>query len=233
MRPEEPENWELVYSERVDVYEAFANSAEEGLVVRSLLGRVSFFRKTVLEIGCGSGNQTTRLAPLSQRYVALDISAPMLRMATEKCRGLSRLTFVRSDARHLPLQSQSVDIVFSGWALDAIWPPQAREEALAEVERVLAIEGHVWALGNHWQGEFMEMRGRTEVDSERGNYEFMLNHGFEHVDTIETAFLFPSLQEAKRILGFIFGPKALEYLKRNPEPRLGHRVVLYHKRRLG
>jgi ubiquinone/menaquinone biosynthesis C-methylase UbiE len=225
------ENWQQAYEEQPTVYEAFSRCAQEGVVLRRLLERAEFEGKTVLEIGCGSGTQTRQLAPLSRRYLALDVSAPLLGLAEKKCGRLANLTLVHAAAERLPLTDRSVEAVFSGWLLDALWPPETREKALAEVDRVTVAGSDVWVLANHPEkGKFMEMRGEKEARAERANYRFMLDHGFEHLDTIETAFVFPSLEEANRILGFIFGERALQFLKSNPALRLEHSVVLYHKR---
>jgi hypothetical protein len=35
--------------------------------------------------------------------------------------------------------------------------------------------------------------------------------------------------EAERVLGFIFGEKALQYLAQHPNPRLGHRAIILRK----
>jgi ubiquinone/menaquinone biosynthesis C-methylase UbiE len=224
------ENWQQAYQHQPDIYEDFSRCAEEGVVLERLLVRAHFHGKTVLEIGCGSGTQTKQLAPLSRRYLALDISAPMLEIAKRKCGSQPNLALIRSAAQHLPLPSQSVDLVFSGWALNAIWPPETGEMALAEVDRVTVPGGDIWVLANHPEkGRFMEMRGEKEVRAELANYRFMLDHGFDHVDSIETSFGFPSLEEARRILGFIFGPPALRFLERDPDLRLEHVAILYHK----
>jgi ubiquinone/menaquinone biosynthesis C-methylase UbiE len=224
------EHWQRAYNEQPDVYEDFSRCAREGIVLRRLLERAQFSGKAVLEIGCGSGTQTRQLAPLSRKYLALDVSGPLLDLAKRKCGRLANLTLVYGAAERLPLTDGSVDAVFSGWLLDALWPFEVREAALAEVDRVLRRGGHVWVLANHPEkGEFMRMRGEKEIQAELSNYRFMLHHGFEHVDTIETSFGFPSLEEAKRILGFIFGERALRFLEANPRPELEHTVIVYHK----
>ncbi len=233
VRSDEPENWQTTYHSRTDVYERLSDCAEEGVVIERLLRSARFRQQVVLEIGCGSGKQTRQLAPLCARYVALDESAPMLEVAKKRCHSTPGLTFIQADAQNLPFVDQSFDIIFSGWCLDGIWPPEAREKAFSEAERVLAPTGHMWLATNHWTGEFMEMRGEAAVERELSNSRFVLEHGFEYVETVESAFNFASLDEAKRVLGFILGRKAGDYLERHSNPRVQHLVALYHRRKAG
>jgi ubiquinone/menaquinone biosynthesis C-methylase UbiE len=233
MFSDEPEKWQETYHSRTDVYEKLSDCAEEGVVIARLLHSARFRQQVVLEIGCGTGKQTRPLAPLCSRYVALDESAPMLEIAEKRCHQTPGLTFVQTDAQNLPFADRSFDVIFSGWCLDGIWPPEAREKAFSEADRVLAPAGHVWLATNHGTGEFMEMEGEAAVEYQISSSRFVLEHGFEYVETVESAFNFASLDEAKQVLGFILGQKASDYLGRHPNPRVQHLVALYHKKKAG
>jgi len=224
------ENWNAAYGEQASIYEDFSRYEDaDGLVLLDLLRRQPLGRKTVLEIGCGTGKYTRHLAEQCARYVALDRSAPLLAIARERCAGLEAITFLQAEAEAIPLPDASVDVVFSSWALDGIVPVSAREQAIAECERVLRDSGDIWVVGNHFTGAFMEMRGEGSIAIDRAGYAFMLAHGFAHIETIQTRFRFPSLGEAHRILTFIFGESAAKYLDDHPVPTLEHRVVLLHR----
>jgi ubiquinone/menaquinone biosynthesis C-methylase UbiE len=153
----------------------------------------------------------------------------LLEIARRQCEGLSTVTFLQARAESIPLPDDSVDTVFSSWALDGIVPLSSREQALVECDRVLRGGGDIWVVGNHYTGAFMEMRGEHSIAIDQFGYHFMLQHGFEHAETIDTHFAFPSLDEARRILTFIFGDAAKRYLEEFPDPRLGHRVVLLQR----
>jgi ubiquinone/menaquinone biosynthesis C-methylase UbiE len=226
------ENWDAAYGEHASVYEDFSRyeDADDAVPTR-LFSRQSLSGKTVLEIGCGSGKYTRQLAERCERYVALDRSAPLLAIARERCAGIEGVTFLQADAEAIPLPDASVDVVFSSWALDGIVPVSAREQAIAECERVLRCGGDIWVVGNHDTGAFMEMRGEGSVALDRAGYEFMLQHGFAHVETIEIRITFPSLAEAQRILTLIIGDSAARYLSEHPVPTVEHRVVLLHRRK--
>src|SRR5215208_2750449 len=221
------EQWGKTYTSDVDVYAALgaAHDPEES-VWRRVLETVPFATKTVLEIGCGTGHYARALAPTATSYFALDLSQAMPEAAKEHCAGTANITFLHADAQAIPLPDASVDLVFGTWAIGAIWPPEARELAMGEILRVVRAGGEIWAVENHWDSEFMTMRGAEEQKGDYQTWRWYASHGFSLVDEVETAFAFPSLPEAERVLGFIFGEKALQYLAQHPNPRLGHRAII-------
>ncbi|MCD6057905.1 MAG: hypothetical protein K0Q89_1435, partial [Thermomicrobiales bacterium] len=46
---------------------------------------------------------------------------------------------------------------------------------------------------------------------------------------VKAPFVFPSLAEAQRVLGFMFEEKALRYLAQHPSPRLEHGAIIVRK----
>src|SRR5207302_2168190 len=67
----------------------------------------------VLDLPCGTGRVLDYLAP-RHRTIAADISNEMLTVARRKAEGTaSPPVFLVADARHIPLPSASVDVVFS------------------------------------------------------------------------------------------------------------------------
>jgi malonyl-CoA O-methyltransferase len=122
-------------------YEAAA--ALQARVAGELLGRLDEFEfapRTVLDLGAGTGRVTKEL---KRRYpraqvIALDLSCGMLREARRHQRPWRRFARVCGDARRLPLQDGSIEVLFSSLMLQWCQPLEA---ALAEVRRVLAPEG--------------------------------------------------------------------------------------------
>ena len=96
----------------------------------------------VLDLGCGPGHWTARLA---QRYSAtglpaqvfgLDLAPGMLERA--RAEHGDRLGWLCGDAAHLPLADRSMDLVFSNLAIQ--WCPDL-DTVLAELQRVLRPGG--------------------------------------------------------------------------------------------
>ncbi|MBA2595119.1 MAG: class I SAM-dependent methyltransferase [Chloroflexota bacterium] len=224
------ERWAEAYTTDTGIYQAFANAADpEREVSRRVLRAIPYADKTILEIGCGPGGYAPDMAPRAKSYFALDVSEAMIALARERLAGIPNVTILHADAQSIPLADDSMDIIFGTWAIGAIWPHETRESALGDIHRVVKPRGEVWAVESHWQGPFMEMRGKEEQDGDHQTWLWYKSHGFRLVDVIDYAFEFSSLDEAKRILGFIFGEKAHRYLAAHPDRRIGHRAILVHK----
>ncbi|HEV2268217.1 MAG TPA: malonyl-ACP O-methyltransferase BioC [Steroidobacteraceae bacterium] len=106
----------------------------------SRLEPFEFHPQVILDLGAGTGRAT---AELKRRYrrslvIALDLAPGMLRQAARHRRLFRRFERVCADAARLPLESASVDIVFSNLMLQWCDPP---DEVFAEVRRVLKPQG--------------------------------------------------------------------------------------------
>jgi SAM-dependent methyltransferase len=89
----------------------------------------------ILEVGCGSGYYSEILSYLldrSVRYLGLDYSAAMLRLARKR---YPEQVFVLADATALPFAEGALDIVMNGVSLMHIL---SYETAIAEARRVAA-----------------------------------------------------------------------------------------------
>ena len=112
-------------------------------VAEELLGRLEpfdFHPEVVLDLGAGTGRAA---AQLKRRYrrslvIALDLAPGMLQQAVRHQSLFRRFARVCADAARLPLESASVDIVFSNLMLQWCDPPDA---VLAEIRRVLKPRG--------------------------------------------------------------------------------------------
>jgi ubiquinone/menaquinone biosynthesis C-methylase UbiE len=97
--------------------------------------------KRVLEVGCGTGRITTRLAEWGADLTALDIAEAMLRQVRAKFGrpGSGRVpAFVQGSALELPFSDNSFEVVVSINVLSHV--PQMRK-VIAEMARVLAPGG--------------------------------------------------------------------------------------------
>jgi ubiquinone/menaquinone biosynthesis C-methylase UbiE len=224
------EHWQETYTSDVNIYEAFGAAFDpEGRVWRRVLEIVPFADKTVLEIGCGLGHYAQAIARQTTAYFALDVSEAMLNKARQRGGGIPNLAFLHADAQEIPLPNASIHLAFGTWAIGAISPPEAKERAMGEIHRVIRPGGEIWAVETHWQSEFMNLRGREEQANDLQTFRWYEAHGFRLVDVVESAFVFPSLPQAERVLGFMFEEKARQYLRQHPSPRLQHGAIILHK----
>ena len=84
------------------------------------LARVSLWRgRRVLEIGCGDGRLTLRLARLGARVVAIDPEAAQVRAARKSLprRLAHRIEYRVGRAERLPWHAHEFDCVVFAWAL--------------------------------------------------------------------------------------------------------------------
>lgn len=127
----------------------------------------------IVDLGSATGGATARLR---KRYrgahlVSLDLSRYMLRHARRKRSrlSLSRPSFVQADATQLPLQGQSIDLVFSNLLLPFIDRP---ERVFEEVARVLK-KGGVFAFATLGPDSLREIRhawSRVDSDAHVGHF---------------------------------------------------------------
>lgn len=78
-----------------------------------LLRELPVFARDALEIGCGTGELTLKLAARAGRVLALDLSPEMLAAARDRCAGRANVELVRADAVTHPLAPESFDVIAS------------------------------------------------------------------------------------------------------------------------
>lgn len=84
------------------------------------LERVTDWRgKRVIEMGCGDGRLTLRLARLGASVHAIDPDAKLIRAARRKLpkRFAQRIRYQVGTAEHLDLEHESFDLAVFAWAL--------------------------------------------------------------------------------------------------------------------
>jgi ubiquinone/menaquinone biosynthesis C-methylase UbiE len=103
-------------------------------------------RLEILDVGCGTGEITARLAGLYPQAVLIgvDLIDRHLELATARCAGLGgRAAFRKADAFALPFADASFDLVVCRHMLQAVPRPEA---AMAEMVRVLRPGGRIHLL---------------------------------------------------------------------------------------
>ena len=100
----------------------------------------------ILDVGCGTGEITARLAKLYPRaaLMGVDLIARHLEVARERCAGLGeRVVFREADAFALPFADAAFDLVVCRHMLQAVPRPDG---AMAEMVRVLRPGGRLHLL---------------------------------------------------------------------------------------
>lgn len=96
----------------------------------------------VLDVGCGTGNFSIKLAQRGCKVIGIDISDEMLDIARAKAKELKLdIEFYNMDVYNLQIEAGSFDGAFSMAAFEFIQKPQA---ALDEMMRVVKEDGQVF-----------------------------------------------------------------------------------------
>ncbi len=107
--------------------------------------------ESVLDLATGTGAvlcELTRLYPSMRLAVGIDISAIMLARVS---RASARCRLVRADARALPFESRSFDVITAAYLLHLLSATE-RSEVIAEVVRVLRPRGKFVVVTPHAGG---------------------------------------------------------------------------------
>jgi SAM-dependent methyltransferase len=122
---------------------------------------------TIVDCPCGAGPAFRSLEPGREvRYLAVDLSASMLRRARRRAetRSLAQVELIAADATKIPLPDDSADLFFSYWGLHCFDDPAA---ALREAGRILKpggrLVGSAFVLGgSHRRGRLLIKPGRGD-----------------------------------------------------------------------
>lgn len=212
---------------QADIYETRARdyhrlvSAEdcEKRLLPAIASRVALAGQRVIEVGAGTGRVTRMLVEAGADVRAYERAAPMLEVAREQ---LPDVCFELADARALPAQSASADLVVAGWVFGHLrmWMPdgwQAEVGAcLAEAERVLAAGGHIVILETLGTGRTAAAPPSPALAE---YYAFLEAHGFVRSD-VATDYQFGTVDEAAEVLGGFFGPDMADRIRREQWARV-------------
>jgi len=177
--------------------EAAVLQHEIGQRMLERLDYVKLQPRRVLDIGCGTGRAT---ADLLSRYpraevVALDFALPMLAHTRRRGRWLRRPRCLCADLDHLPLASQSFDLVFSNAAIQWSADPAA---AIVEMHRVLR-PGGLLMFSSFGPDTLKELRSAwSEVDGQPHVHTFVDMH--DYGDMLLAAGMADPVMDAERML---------------------------------
>ncbi len=186
------------FSRAADGYdEAAVLQHEIGQRMLERLDYVKLQPRRILDIGCGTGLVTAKLLARYPKaeVVALDFALPMLAHARRRGRWLRRPRCLCADLDHLPLASQSVDLVFSNAAIQWSVDPPA---AIAEMHRVLR-PGGLLMFSSFGPDTLRELRSAwAEVDGHTHVHAFVDMH--DYGDMLLAAGMADPVMDAERIV---------------------------------
>ncbi len=169
-------------------------------------------RGLVADVGAGDGFTAARLTGPGRRVLAVEPAAGMVRPNRD-------LPWVGADAEALPFANGALDAAYATWAYFLLEAPWEVAPGLAELHRVVRPGGPLLVVDNLGGDEFTALADRTiSVTAED-----WAAHGFG-CEEVDTWFDFESHADARRLLGFFFGPRG----ERGARLRVGYRVGVFH-----
>ena len=137
----------------------------------------------VLDLGCGTGWATRRLARLVPQgeAVGIDVADEMLRRAEQSSTGFKNIRYVWGSAEHIPAADNAFDKVLS---VESFYYYADQGKALDELRRVMAPGGRLFILinlyrDNHYSLLWVdELKVPVQVRSEAEYLELLRKHGF-------------------------------------------------------
>ncbi|MCW4012159.1 MAG: class I SAM-dependent methyltransferase [Candidatus Bathyarchaeota archaeon] len=219
MKPETIENrWDILYRDYPEVYDAFASVPYEPKMVDILQEKFNFKGKIVADIGSGSGQSTMGIAKYAEHVIGLEPEAAMRAEAEKNTveAGLKNISYIDGKAEEMPLEDNSVDMVVALTA--TMYPPEdVIPVFVKESKRVVRPGGVVVSVdvAPGWYGG--ELAGviddpGADDDLQMKHQIFVEENGFRYLDVIQTSY-YGTTEKMLETYGFIFGKKAIEYIK--------------------
>lgn len=107
-----------------------------------LTSNIGLEPKLIIDVGCGTGTQTAKLARLfnKSKSYGIDIASNMIYMAKQNYFKNKNINFIIADADNLPFRCHSVDLIFSNLMLQ--WSDNLKN-TLNEFANILKPKGYL------------------------------------------------------------------------------------------
>jgi ubiquinone/menaquinone biosynthesis C-methylase UbiE len=231
-RPESIENrWDILYRDYPQVYEAFSNTPYHPTVFDQLREIIDLRGKHIADVGAGTGKSSLALAQYAQTVIAIEYEPAMMRIAKEKALAMEadeaaqRVTYLSGNALALPLADNSVDVVTA--ITLALYPPEQYRVFIREGLRV--ARGPVVYLGippGWYGGDLYDVIEDVEKVDDAVDRIFLEEFQFGYRDIFSDQ-EYGTLEHIVSTYGFIFGKKAIEYLKREKKTLIHWKFRVY------
>jgi ubiquinone/menaquinone biosynthesis C-methylase UbiE len=227
-RPESIENrWDILYRDYPEVYEAFSNVPYHPTIYDQLREIIDLRGRCIADIGAGTGSSSLALAQSARQVLGVEREPAMLREAQQKARDgkAPSVTFLCGDALAIPLATNSVDLV-TGITL-ALYPPGQYRDFIREGLRVAkGARGHDARDRAGEARQQRDERAAVEKVDDQVDRIFIEEFQFAHQDIFSEQ-EYGSIEQIVSLYGFIFGRKAIAYLKKEGKTSIRWKFRVY------
>ncbi len=214
--------------------------AISGAEIAAMERQASIAGKNVLELGCGNGRLCYQLAPLAKRVTGVDPDGRLVQFAADYAarNTISNLTFLEMGAEQLAFDDDCFDVVIMPWMFHLV---KERDQALAEVKRVLKADGHLFIFGLYGDCDYDRIARRFVPSRERDLdaaeiYEAPLERVFEQYlkeeipyEESDYSFIFPDCAVTAEAFTFAFSNWYETELNEKDRARLRHVIQHFRK----
>jgi len=168
--------------------------------------------KRIIEIGCGTGKNTTILAEIGSSVHALDFSPGMIEIARKKLSSKDNVEFTITDIRQKwPLEDKSADVITCSLVLEHI---ENLEFIFSEANRILMDSGEFFISELHpyrqYQGKkanYIRNNEKIEITAYKHDVSEFVNTAIDHhfkLERIDELHDENDTQTVPRLITFIF-----------------------------
>ena len=100
-------------------------------------------KSILLDIGCGVGRPTDKLARFVKKIVAIDNDEQMLLEATSRCMDVDNVEIIKEDALNINFPDNIFDVVYATYNLIGSVNENDRQKLINEMRRVVKVGGLV------------------------------------------------------------------------------------------
>lgn len=217
--------------EHPDVYEWENLAADPESKLEAAMWRLGpWSRKTVLDVGCGTGSHLPRFAAKAARVIGVEPHRPSLRRARVRVAALPKVEVRHGSAEALPVDDASIDVAHARFAY--FFGPRAKA-GIIELNRVMRPGGSVFVIDNDpsW-GEFAQWLSRSSwigppKPADKGFWE---EQGFE-TQTIQSEWRFRTREQLEQVLRIEFPTElASQILAEHSGTAITYGYLLRHRR---
>jgi ubiquinone/menaquinone biosynthesis C-methylase UbiE len=233
--PETIENrWDIFYRDFPEIYDRFGRIPKTPTAIEFVSQNFPLTGKTVLDVGSGTGLSTFELAQYSSFVTGVEPEDAMRQIALRvaEAQHITNVRFLPGWAEALPLDDRSVDMVIAV-TLASLHNEANINAFVSEAERVVRRGGLVLTidLAPGWYGgelaPIILQKPREQMDLTATEVIFP-KHGYQVLDFFASQD-YGSVENAVQTYGFIFGKRAIDYLREHQKSVIQWKIRIHHK----